>query len=371
MGEFKKEIKRNNKIRIAKFISRQGFTSKSEITSRLGISMPTTLQNVKELMQAGIVKECGEYQSTGGRKAKALSIASDAAYAVGMDITAHHITLVLVNMRRELVQKERLRMPFADELSYYKAMGEQLEAFIKRADVGQEKIQGVGISLPGIVDREEKALLISHVVTFSGKSISFKEYQKFIGFPFELENDANSAARAEFMEISKNAVYLSLSGTVGGAICLGGRMYRGEQYKSGEFGHMIIEKNGRTCYCGKKGCVDAYCASGILEEAGGTLDGFFEKLEKGDLRCRDIWEEYLDYLALAVANLRMAFDCDIVLGGYVGGYLEEFLPALNRKIRKYNNFDRDTSYVRTGRYKLEAAAYGATLPFVERFFESL
>ena len=70
------EPKRNNKIRTARFISLRGTTSKTEISAGLKLSMPTTLQNVKALIDEGIVEETGEYESTGGRKAKALAIRS-------------------------------------------------------------------------------------------------------------------------------------------------------------------------------------------------------------------------------------------------------------------------------------------------------
>ena len=58
-----------NQRKIAKFILKKGETSKQEIASELGLSMPTVLQNVKELVQNGLVIETGKYESTGGRKA--------------------------------------------------------------------------------------------------------------------------------------------------------------------------------------------------------------------------------------------------------------------------------------------------------------
>lgn len=364
------EKKRTNKARIAQFISEKGITSKAEISSGLQISMPTVLQNVKELLEEGLVVECGEYQSTGGRKAKALSVSDQIGFVVGMDITANHITFVMVNMRRELIEKERIRLPYENVFSYYEEICGKLQAFIRKTGVDRNKIIGVGISLPGIINKEEKILLNSHVLHV--KNVSFRVLDDLIGFPYELENDANSAAYAEMTGDTKNTntIYLSLSSTVGGAICLHGQLYPGENFKSGEFGHMVIEKNGRLCYCGKRGCMDAYCSAKVLQRAADdSLDDFFDRLRRKDAECVQVWEEYLDDLALAVTNLRMAFDCGIVLGGYVGGYLEEFLPELNRKIMKYNNFDLDTSYLSTGKYKLEASAYGVTLKFVERYFD--
>lgn len=370
MADIRKETKRSNKVRIAKFISQRGLTSKAEIAAELHLSMPTTLQNVKELVEEGIVEERGEYESTGGRKAKALTIAEDIGYAIGMDITANHITFALVNLKRELVKKQRIRLTFEDNYAYYEQMAKSLHVFVQETKVEENKIIGLGIALPGIVNKEEKVLLRSHALKV--KNISFHNYQNLLRYPFELENDANSAAYAEFLQKERNTIYLSLSNTVGGAIYLHDRLFSGENFKSGEFGHMVIEKEGRVCYCGKKGCADAYLSSKLLQGlTNDNLEAFFQKIREKDAACMQVWEEYLEYLAIVVTNLRMAFDCDIVLGGYVGGYLEEFLPMLYRKIQKFNNFDLDTTYLRTGKYKFEAAAYGVTLPFVDCFFEEM
>lgn len=362
--------KRINKIRIAKFISASGSTSKAEIAAQLKLSMPTTLQNVKELTEAGIVVEEGEYESTGGRKAKVLSISKNAGYAVGVDITNNHITIVMVNTRKEIVASERQSIAFENTSIYFENLEELIKRFIVGSGVEDSKVLGVGFSLPGIVDKEQSLLIRSH--TLKVEMLSFRDVGNALGYPYALENDANSAAYAELGQSSANAVYLSLSNTVGGAIYMTDHLYEGENLKSAEFGHMIIERCGRACYCGKQGCIDAYCRAGILLEHGcESLEAFFGTVRRGEENAVKVWEEYLEYLAIAVSNLRMAFDCDIVLGGYVGGFIEEFMPQLTQKVKKYNNFDSDTDYLRTGRYKFEASVYGATLGFINRFFETM
>lgn len=364
------EPKRLNKVRIAKFISSKGSTSKSEIARELKLSMPTVLQNVKELIETGVVTEDGEYQSTGGRKAKALTIVSDLGYTIGIDITGNHITLVLVNMGKEIVMSERIRKPFRDEAGYYEFLRSSVDQLLEQSKIERTKIIGVGFSLPGIVDKDRKTFKKTHVLKV--QDISFKNFGDSLGFPYAMENDANSAAYAELNEGAQNTAYLSLSNTVGGAIYLHGEMYQGENFKSAEFGHIIIKNGGRTCYCGKKGCMDPYCSAKLLQEYGkGNLELFFDKVKENDRKAVQIWDEYLEYLAIAVTNLRMVFDCNIVLGGYVGGYLDEFMPELSKKMEKYNNFETGTTYLQTGKYKLEASAYGITLGFVDAYLNGL
>ena len=306
------EEKLSNKGRIARFISFQGTTSKAEISSRLNLSMPTTLQNVKYLIEEGIAEETGEYASTGGRKAKAISIRSDAGYGAGVDITKNHVTMVMVNGKKEMIAAKRIRISYEDSRRYYEELIKAVKAFIESQKIDWAKIAGVGFSLPGIVDKEHCLLIRSH--TLKVKNINFRSLGDSLGYPYGIENDANSAAFAELGREAENAVYLSLSNTVGGAICLGRRFYPGENFKSAEFGHMVIEKTGKTCYCGKKGCMDAYCSALVLEEkAGCGLEEYFGRVRRREEDALRILEEYLEDLAVAVTNLRMIFDCKIIL----------------------------------------------------------
>lgn len=362
--------KHMNKVRIAKFILRQGETTKQEIANLLGISMPTVLQNVKELMDAKLVIETGEYQSTGGRKAKALAINGQIKYAVGLDITKHHISYVLIDLTGKIVKKERIRKSFENSLGYYENLGREMQAFIDASGEDREKILGVGLSIPGIIEGERKNLVHSH--TLQVQNVNLDMMGSFIPYETCFENDANSAAFAEINGEIKNVIFLSLSNTVGGSIYMNQEIYQGDNYKSAEFGHMVIERNGKECYCGKKGCVDAYCSARVLSSlTEDDLELFFKTLKEKDPVCMEAWDAYLENLAIAITNLRMAFDNDIILGGYVGAYLKPYTIELSEKLRKYNLFENDTSYVRNCRYQLEASAVGAAMKFVDGFFEKI
>ena len=362
--------KRMNKVRVARFILRQGETTKQEIAGSLGISMPTVLQNVKELVDSKLVIETGEYQSTGGRKPKALAINGQLKYAVGLDITKNHISYVLIDLTGRIVKKERNRKNFENTLAYYEEMNDKMQEFIDSCKVKQSKILGVGLSIPGIIDLEHKNLIDSHILQIH--NLDLEIVSSFIPYETYFENDANSAAFAEISGETKNVIFLSLSNTVGGSIYMNQEIYKGDNYKSAEFGHMIIETNGKECYCGKKGCIDAYCSAKVLSAlTDDDLELFFAKLKEKDAVCTDAWDEYLEYLAITITNLRMAFDCDIILGGYVGAYLKPYAIELSDKMKKYNLFEKQTSYVQNCRYQLEASAVGAAMKFVDVFFEKI
>ncbi|MDE6902244.1 MAG: ROK family protein [Lachnospiraceae bacterium] len=135
---------------------------------------------------------------------------------------------------------------------------------------------------------------------------------------------------------------------------------------------MVIVPNGRQCYCGKKGCLDAYCSAKVLRrEDEDTIERFFEDLNQGFPENIQMWDTYLEHLAVAVSNLRMAYDCDIILGGNVGGNMEGHMYVFEEKLKKYNNFDYDTSYIRLGKYRRECSAIGAARLMQDQYIERI
>lgn len=381
------EVKKLNRNKVFRYLNRRERASMPDIAAALGMSRPTVLQIVKELKESKIVQEVGEFQSTGGRKAKAIASVQDACYAAGLDITGGHVSMVLTDLSEKILECEQVREPFLYEDAYFQRIGSLLRGFLHRNRVPEEKVVGVGVSVPGIVDQcgcidYSHALGLDHV--------DGRVFTEYIPYPCILINDANAAALAECsgMDPSRNVFYLLLSNSVGGAIVFRQdahmqmsldirdsvfrNMYMGSDRRAGEFGHMVIHPEGDTCYCGKKGCLDAYCrASRLAGLAGGDLTLFFQKVADGDLVCQSVWEEYMDDLAIAVDNLRMCFDGDVVLGGYVGSHMDPYIERFREKCAERNIFGRSGEYVSTCRYRIEASALGAAVYQIEQYIDKV
>ncbi len=366
MGTEKKYI---TKSKIVNYIINNQITSKVELSKNLNLSMPTVLSNVNELLANGIVIETGEYESTGGRKAKRISINPSYRYAVGIMITANHVGLALVNLKYEVEKTQRVRLKFFSDTAYYLKVAEIADDFLRDIK-DKEKILGIGISIPGIINREERLVIKSHALQLENYSLTFLE-QAF-SYPVYFENDANAAMLAEDLNQYRNAIYLSLNNTLGGAFCINGKLFQGQNQKAGEFGHMILVPEGRRCYCGKAGCADAYCAaSSLTDETQETLEQFMQKVGKEDKGVDEKWDEYLTKLAMLISNLRMAYDMDIILGGEVGGYLSDYMIPLGEKVMLYNGFDHDVRYLKNCSYKREASAVGAAKYFLYDFIKNI
>lgn len=366
------DVKKFNKSRIFRAISESDKISQQEIANKLKISVPTVVQNVKELIDSGLVREAGAFESTGGRKAKALALAPDARLALGVDIAEDRVGIVAVDLSGQIIYKTGQKTPFACTDEYFAQIGESLDQFIEDEVLSRNKILGVGVSIPGIVNESQTQIDISHILGFSNQPT--KDISRHIPFPTAFVNDANARGFAEFRrrrELS-TAVYLSLSFAVGGSILFNDKLYYGNNQRAGELGHMAIVPGGKTCYCGKKGCLDAYCASKVLERhTDGDLDEFFRLLDAGDDRLAEVWKEYCYYLAAAINNLRMAFDCAVIVGGKVGGYLEGRSEQIKELLVDFNTFEPDSKYFKPCYYKNEAAAAGAALLHVAHFENNL
>lgn len=367
------EVKKNNRNRIFRYICEHETVSNPDISYDMKMSLPTVTQNTKELIERGLIEEIGERKSTGGRRAKALAVAANARQAVGLDITKNHIALVLTNLKGEILEYERIFFPFVKNEDYYRTVNDKLETFLKKNCTDKNRILGLGISFPGIVDMNRKMITHSHILELD--KVPFSSVIRFFSYPCYFINDANAGAYAEGI-YSKNNVerffYISLSNTVGGAIFSRNDLIQGDQFRCGEVGHMTIIPEGQFCYCGKKGCLDAYCsAMNLSDVTEGKLEYFFKGLKRRDKKFEEIWEKYITYLSIAINNIHMILDCDIVLGGYVGSYVEPFISDIWKKVTERNTFSEDKIFLRGCHYQTGAAALGAALNVIETFIEQV
>lgn len=336
------------------------------------MSLPTVTQNLKELQERDLIIETGLFESTGGRKAKAIAYNSVAKYAIGLDITRNHVGIVLIDLSGKVIKNLRMQYPFVNSKEYFERVGNFVKDFIDDCKIESSKILVVGIALPAILSADKQTVNYATIIDFNGGSV--KSFSEFIPYPCILSNDANAAGFAELWDEGniQNVVYLSLNNSVGGSIIIDKNIYSGQNQRSGEFGHMTIVPNGRTCYCGQKGCVDAYCSAKILSDStNGNIAEFFRLLRLNSKTQKALWEEYVTHLAVTINNLRMLYDCNVILGGYAGAYMDEYIEYLRELVSRRNTFEVDGKYLHVCKYKLEATAVGAALQHVVSFINNV
>lgn len=366
------ELKRRNRSHVFHMIYREKKTSKQAIARELGLSLPTVGQNLKELEALALVEKNGHFESSGGRKPQAICCISKSRVAFGVEMTTRHLCIVCVDLYGGVLGETRERLSYRNTPEYYRKMGELVTAFIGSMRISAKKILGVGISLQGLVSADGQSVTYGAIMGCTGAKL--EEIARFIPYPCRLLHDAESAAFAEIWlnPHIRDSLYLSLSNKLGGALILDSAIYRGKGAGSGLVEHMVIEPGGRLCYCGKKGCLDAYCSVEALCGHEREMEAFFAELRGGCPAHGELWGAYLDTLAAAIDNLHMVVDCDVVLGGQMASYLTaEDAAALGELVRQKSTFPENGAYIRLSTCLPNVIAVGSALFYIREFLDSV
>lgn len=381
------QLRKANRNRIFRFIyDAPRPVSKQQIAQELGFSLPTIHKTIAELLEAELIRP-GEIQaSTGGRRAIGYVPDASARFSVGISLTNNHLRLLASDLcMGELAYKELDIREALDSVKIGERIEAELNRFLAENHLPKEKLLGAGITIPGVIDREEDMVVLSP--TLKLKNISLSDIRRCISIPVYFENDSTSSGYAEHRarqqeQVYGDFVYLSLENGVGGAIFLNGRQYGGVNGRSAEFGHICVESGGLACACGRHGCLEAYCSMlRISEQIFVAPDAFFRVLREEpdgeDLpwerreEFRALWEDYLRHLAIGISNLRLTFDCDVVIGGSMLLYLQEDLERLRKMAAELDPFASRADYLLPGHFPKQADMRGVAWYFTNRFVEEL
>ncbi len=334
-----------------------------ELAEALSLGLPAVERSLAGLLEEGMIStaEGGTYViAPQGRVALGVFLRDDQAQLLAIDICA-----------QELGFRE-LSIPFSHTPGYYQKILQCLEEFIDSCGLDRDRLLGIGIVIPAVIDQAAGRLVMSP--TLDLWDIPLEEiYCHFSRYPVFIENSPNSSGYAACWanREKSSAIYLSLDRGVGGAILQGDQQYMGDHGRSGEFGHMRLVPNGRLCSCGRRGCVEAYCSTSRLsDDLGITLDEFFTRLQGGDGEAAAVWEEYRGHLTDTLANLRVCFDCDIVLGGELSPHLEGLLPELYWDLGEKTLFEGDGFFLQLDRFGSHSVCAGTALRFIEDFLQT-
>ncbi|MGB6606581.1 MAG: ROK family protein [Atribacterota bacterium] len=292
-------------------------------------------------------------------------------YSTGVDLGGTNIVSAIVNYQGKIVN--RLKVPtFAErgKEATIKRIIETIHENIVQSNIALDDIIGIGIGAPGPLDTKRG------VINFAPNLPGWRDVplKKILEVEFSmkvvLENDANAAAWGErCFGIGRgvdNLVCFTLGTGIGGGIIIDSKIYHGSNYGAAELGHMTVNKDGPRCNCGNYGCLEAYSsATGIKNRIKSRikegiksdflnfdsddelldsirLKSIFETARKGDKLTKDIVEEAISYLGIAIANITNILNPGMVV--LVGGITNEgdkLLIPLKEEVKKrafYSNY---------------------------------
>ena len=367
------DVKKLNKNRIFRLIYNSDKISRQEIADRLGLSLPTVNQNLKMLMEDGLIEYVGNFTSTGGRRAQAITISNNARRAISVNIKADYINVDVVGLKGQIIYSMDVKAHFSKSSAYIEKLTDAVRHAADYVGADADDILGVGITVPGILD-DEKQILIS-APPLKAKNYDFTRLISAIDYPVIVMNDARAEAYAGHWFNGKpedEKIYIMLGEGVGGAYINASAIRNGVHNRGGEFGHMVIHPGGKQCLCGKKGCFEAYVSEKVLSsELDMTLDNFFELAAQENKNNSNVLDEYMYNLALGINNIYTMMDCDIVLGGTVAPYLKQYESSIKERLVNDYSFDTDADYLRISDGGGRKSGLGAALSFVARFIDGV
>ena len=365
------KTKSENKQAIFRFLLNGGAATRQQLFTALNLSLPTIKQALETLEASGLIQPGETVSNTGGRNAVSYQVAANSRYAIGLFLSLHHLTCASVNLMGEVLVAERVERKLnLQDSDYMRELAALVQSVRMRTELPQERMLGVGIALPSLVGESGEAAVYGMTSDFTGVTRQF--FAEYLPYPVKIYHDSETAGFAEVWRATekRNMIYLSLNSSVGSSIYMNGALYGGDNQRAGELGHIVIDaRSKKRCYCGRTGCFDTLCNTSVLDGyTGGSLSEFFARLAEGDSGARKLWEAYSEHLAIAIHNLRMLFDCSIVIGGYLGSLIGPFIEDVYQKVDSRSIF---TPFARTYlfpcRFKTEATAAGAALRMIDEF----
>ena len=298
---------------------------------------------------------------------------------IGIDLGGSHIAIGVVDNQGKILEKVEKRITKAEKNIIKKVIEEYI--IEKTANFLQQyKITEMGIAIPGTVKKET----VVKSVNLGLKNYEIvKNLQEKVQLPIKIRNDAKCAALAEntygALKSYDRSIFLTLGTGIGGAVVIHNELLDTGELPGCEFGHMLIEKNGKLCKCGKKGCWETYASMKAFKDnlrkildldertSGKELLDILRKMEKNNpkyIQTNRLIEQYIEYLSIGISNLVNIFEPEAIgIGGSFVFYEEIFLEKLKTKLLKDNLLfnERKEINIQTAILDNDAGMIGATL----------
>ena len=318
--------------------------SRAEIARETALQRSTISAIVEDLTREGLIEEVGEGESTGGRRPTMLKLRAVGPIAVGVSITPTCTTIASSDLAGRVIdQQEFLTDPD-------KTLHQVISAVRELNARYQGSIEGVGVSLPGLVDPSTGTAL--YVPYFPWRDLPVSdEISRAVGLPVVIDNDANAMALAELwfgrpeVDYARDFIMVLVAEGVGTGIIFDGQVYRGQRGAAGEFGHMVIGAHAPVqCSCGSDDCWEAFSSeraaiaryrklARVPIKTPITFKEVVDRALSGEENATAALVETARYLGVGISNLIIGFSPEaVVVGGEIARAWDLIESALTEAI---------------------------------------
>lgn len=233
--------KERKNLSILEVIRKNGPISRTDISKITELNIVTVSNYVNHYIKKGLVVEGELDESTGGRKPVLVELNSKAGYIVGVGLNMMSIVAVLVDLEINVVAELKRERPPENSENVIDTMVDMAAEIIQKAEIDKEKIVGVGVGVPGIIDERGRTIRWPQSLGQKDLSVclSIKDtFEKRLNIPTFVENDANAAVLGEkWLGLDRDVRHMiyMFSG-VGVGVLINGEIYRGATGAAGELG---------------------------------------------------------------------------------------------------------------------------------------
>ncbi|MFJ3757855.1 ROK family transcriptional regulator [Streptomyces sp. NPDC090080] len=355
MKHTSRDIRTANRYEVLRHIIAESPTSRQELASVTGLSLATVATLVGELLELRMITEVGFEDSAGGRPRGLVAVHASGGTLIGVDIAETYVHVELFDLALNVLARaeEDLRPGEHRPEEVVGHVAAAVDSVAARAGAAGGRVLGVGVSVPGQVDRDTG--IAEYAPNWDWHDVPLLDLlSEHLTHPLHLDNPLRACAVAEqWFGAARgrgDAVVVNLGTGVGAGLALGGGLHRGVSNSAGEWGHTTLVLDGRPCHCGNRGCVETYVgAPGIMlnlreacpdspllrpDDQTATIEALARGVADGDPVAVRVVRDTARYIGAGVANLVNLLNPElVVLSSWVarrlgGPLLEEVREAV-------------------------------------------
>lgn len=257
--------------------------SRTSLADELGLSQMAMSRIVRDLFDAGLVKESGvEVRESGpGRRQRILKILPNGAYSAAIALSAYSTEIGIITADGEMLVNKVLQISkLADGKGAVRKLAKALNRLIDETHIPRQRIVGVGIVVAAQLDPDNQSVVSSHMLDWKPFDL-VDEVSSITGLPAYAENIVNALTLAEVtvgaIKQKDNVVVVRSATTLGASILQHGQLVRGLKHPAGRIGHFQVKKTQLQCSCGSNYCLNC-SASGwsVLARSGKTSGNSYQ-----------------------------------------------------------------------------------------------
>ncbi|MCR5229007.1 MAG: ROK family protein [Solobacterium sp.] len=297
-------VKQQNRKNILSLIYEKGPVSRIDISRQIGLTQAAVTLISAQLIKENILRETGTAEAPGaGRKKILLDINPDFRHVLSVNIEPEKTWTALCDMKGNALKCAVCATEADSPEEYLKKTAVQCRRLEEETGI---RADGISVGITGIVNRQTGESLKAYGV-FDRPADVRKILEAETGLPVSVENNINAFAEAEAMfgygRTFDNLMIIKWGPGVGSALIIDGKLYEGRHQRAGELGHSIVEKNGRLCTCGRRGCLETKVSRRALNEiVPFESEAFADVFEESEGRTRQRLQEAVDLFARAIVN---------------------------------------------------------------------